>query len=151
MITLNDQVMAFMATRTDIQSASQITAQCKGNASAIAMALTKLVRAGKLKRVDRGYYAMPGAIAANIAFASISAAPKAEPEAVRPPAPAAADQDPDDDEVTVEVPADDAAHEPLVYSLWNDGEMVIKRGDVNLTLSAPEVDGLVAFLAPRAA
>ena len=103
MITLNDQVMAFMATRTDIQSASQITAQCKGNASAIAMALTKLVRAGKLKRVDRGYYAMPGAIAANIAFASISAAPKAEPEAVRPPAPAAADQDPDDDEVTVEV------------------------------------------------
>ncbi len=150
MITLNDKVMAFMATRTDIQSASQIAAQCKGNNSAIAMALTKLVRAGKLKRVGRGFYAVPGAIAANIAFASISAAPKPELQDVRPSAPAAADQDPDDDQVTVEEPADDVAPEPLVYSLWNDGEMVIKRGDVNIVLSAPEVNGLVAFLAPRA-
>lgn len=150
MITLNDQVMAFMATRTDIQSASQIAAQCNGNASAIAMALTKLVRAGKLKRVGRGFYAVPGAIAANIAFASISGLPKAESHAVRAPAPAAADQDPDDDQVAVEEPADDAAPEPLVYSLWNDGEMVIKRGDATIVLTAPEVDGLAVFLAPRA-
>jgi len=147
MITLNDQVMAFMATRTDIQSAAQIAAQCKGNNSAIAMALTRLVRAGKQKRVDRGFYAVPGTHGATAAFTP----PKAEPQAVRPTAPATAVQDPDDDQVTVEEPADDVAPEPLVYSLWNDGEMVIKRGDVNLVLSAPEVDGLVAFLAPRAA
>lgn len=56
----------------------------------------------------------------------------------------------DDHAPTAELTDTAEGPEQLAYSLWHDGEMVIKRGDATIVLTAPEVDGLAVFLAPRA-
>lgn len=94
--------------------------------------LSNLVRQDRLMRTGPARYTVPaGAV-------------------VTPAAEAPNSDETVDDQVGETAPTTDETPEPLVYSLWNDGEMVIKRGDVNITLSAPEVDGLAVLLAPRA-
>lgn len=92
--------------------------------------LSNLVRQGRLARSGIARYVVPD----NIARDPVSVdEPSSEP----------------DDQVADDAPADELA--PLAYSLWHDGEFAIRRGDIELQLTADETQALAIFLSPRAA
>ncbi len=122
-MTVADQIMAYMESRTtsDPVFKPELVRATGANSASISWSLTQLIEQGKLERAGFGQYRLP---------AADGDAPTAEPTA-----------EPTD---LAEGP------EPLAYSLWHDGEMVIKCGDATIVLTAPEVDGLAVLLAPRA-
>lgn len=92
--------------------------------------LSNLVRQGRLARSGIARYVVP----VNIARDPVPAdEPAAQPG----------------EQVIDDAPANELA--PLAYSLWHDGEFAIRRGEVELQLTADETQALANFLAPRAA
>lgn len=130
-MTAAELILAALAESAEPMVASAIRDKIGDQATekAIEMALTKLSRVGKVIRVARGTYALP---------ANVDPAAAWVPRQPRQRAAVPADE-PTQPEPGADEPA------PLVWALWSDGDVLLRRGETDFALTADEFNRLAAW------
>lgn len=123
-MTAAELTLAALAESADPMLASAIRDKIgeQSTEKAIEMALTKLSRVGKIIRVARGTYALPANVDPAAAWV-----PRQPRQRAAAPAEDSAPIEPDPD-----------APAPLVWALWSDGDVLLRRGETDFALTADE-------------
>lgn len=143
--TAREQILDFMRARQAPASAAEISKHVEASQQAVYVQLSNLYAAGDLVRTSPGVYTLPELADQAAAAPADDPAPKPPMKAKRrfstPAQPSQAEPEPPD------APEDTAdAPEPLQWALWNDGDLLLRRGEATLVLTAEERRRLMGWL-----
>lgn len=157
MSTVREKILAYLRDHGGPVTPAALGQEVDGSMGAIYEALRVMVERGELVRDGVGVYQVTqaGKAAVQAVAAPAPEPAKAPPPTVRPkarftpapePAPAATQE-------TKERPAEpaaaedaDNAPEPLQWALWNDGDLLLRRGEVSFVLTSDERRRLMGWL-----
>lgn len=143
--TVREKILAYLRDHGGPVTPAALGLEVEGSMAAIYEALRKMVACGELVRDGVGVYraAPAGEAAAQAVTAPAPEPVQVPPPIVRPrvrftPPPNAAE--PQD---TTDAP------EPLQWALWHDGDLLLRRGEATLVLTAEERGRLLTWLGQR--
>jgi hypothetical protein len=148
MTTTREQILDFMRGRQAPASAAEISKHIEASQQAVYVQLSNLFAAGDLVRTSPGVYTLPELAGQADAAPAADPAPKPPRKAKRrftpPPEPTTV-------AVTIEAPSEHAGGgseaEPLQWALWHDGDLMLRKGEATVVLTAAEVADLTRRLA----